>query len=172
MAQAVDVAGVYGRGGGCSALQDRIGSAAGSPLDKRQTDRLRVCNLVLIPPFPILLSSLEQLVELISSHSRRPDLELPKPRPTNPDGQKSTAALRVSPHPLGRPSRVRRDALTTRPHATMKATPLIINWHDQNQPIYSAHFEPSAKGRLATAGGDTNVRVRRPHGPPLPFFNG
>ncbi|PSR87432.1 putative chromatin assembly factor 1 subunit B [Coniella lustricola] len=43
----------------------------------------------------------------------------------------------------------------------MKATPLIINWHDQSQPIYSAHFEPSAKGRLATAGGDTNVRLWR-----------
>lgn len=41
----------------------------------------------------------------------------------------------------------------------MKATPLIINWHDQNQPIYSAHFEPQGKGRLATAGGDTNVRL-------------
>ncbi|ROW07730.1 hypothetical protein VMCG_03548 [Cytospora schulzeri] len=41
----------------------------------------------------------------------------------------------------------------------MKSTPLIINWHDQNQPIYSAHFEPSGKGRLATAGGDTNVRL-------------
>lgn len=53
-----------------------------------------------------------------------------------------------------------------RPHVTMKATPLIINWHDQNQPIYSAHFEPSGKGRLATAGGDTNVRVRRVQPPP------
>ncbi|KAK7743584.1 Chromatin assembly factor 1 subunit [Cytospora paraplurivora] len=41
----------------------------------------------------------------------------------------------------------------------MKSTPLIINWHDQTQPIYSAHFEPSGKGRLATAGGDTNVRL-------------
>ncbi|KAI7786657.1 chromatin assembly factor 1 subunit B [Diaporthe eres] len=41
----------------------------------------------------------------------------------------------------------------------MKSTPLIINWHDQNAPIYSAHFEPSGKGRLATAGGDSNVRL-------------
>lgn len=41
----------------------------------------------------------------------------------------------------------------------MKATPLIINWHDQNAPVYSAHFEPSGKGRLATAGGDNNVRL-------------
>lgn len=42
---------------------------------------------------------------------------------------------------------------------TMKATPLIINWHDQNAPIYSAHFEPSGRGRLATAGGDNHVRI-------------
>ncbi|CAN8100893.1 unnamed protein product [Discula destructiva] len=41
----------------------------------------------------------------------------------------------------------------------MRANPLIINWHDQSQPIYSAHFEPSGKGRLATAAGDTNVRL-------------
>ncbi|UKZ75372.1 hypothetical protein TrVFT333_003055 [Trichoderma virens FT-333] len=41
----------------------------------------------------------------------------------------------------------------------MKASPLIINWHDQNAPIYSAHFEPNGKGRLATAGGDNHVRV-------------
>ena len=44
----------------------------------------------------------------------------------------------------------------------MKATPLIINWHHENNPypIYSAHFEPGGKGRLATAAGDNNVRVR------------
>jgi chromatin assembly factor 1 subunit B len=41
----------------------------------------------------------------------------------------------------------------------MKASPLIINWHDQNAPVYSAHFEPAGKGRLATAGGDNNVRL-------------
>lgn len=41
----------------------------------------------------------------------------------------------------------------------MKSTPLIINWHDQTAPIYSAHFEPTGKGRLATSGGDNNVRV-------------
>jgi hypothetical protein len=44
----------------------------------------------------------------------------------------------------------------------MKSTPLIINWHDQNAPVYSAHFEPHGKGRLATAGGDNNVRVGSP----------
>ncbi|RDW75858.1 WD40 repeat-like protein [Coleophoma crateriformis] len=43
----------------------------------------------------------------------------------------------------------------------MKATPLIVNWHDKNSPIYSAHFEPQGKGRLATGGGDTNVRLWR-----------
>ncbi|KAF9583975.1 hypothetical protein BGW38_007963 [Lunasporangiospora selenospora] len=36
--------------------------------------------------------------------------------------------------------------------------PLQIHWHDK-QPIYSAHFEPGTKGRLATAGGDGNVRI-------------
>ncbi|KAK3935919.1 WD40-repeat-containing domain protein [Diplogelasinospora grovesii] len=43
----------------------------------------------------------------------------------------------------------------------MKATPLIINWHHENNPypIYSAHFEPHGKGRLATAAGDNNVRL-------------
>lgn len=41
----------------------------------------------------------------------------------------------------------------------MKANPLIINWHDQNAPVYSAHFEPGSRGRLATAGGDNNVRI-------------
>lgn len=41
----------------------------------------------------------------------------------------------------------------------MKATPLLVAWHDENSPIYSAHFELQGKGRLATAGGDGNVRV-------------
>ncbi|KAK6347300.1 hypothetical protein TWF696_007372 [Orbilia brochopaga] len=40
----------------------------------------------------------------------------------------------------------------------MKAVPLSIHWHDENQPVYSAHFEPNGK-RLATAGGDNNVRL-------------
>lgn len=42
---------------------------------------------------------------------------------------------------------------------TMKAAPLLVSWHNDNTPIYSAHFEPHGKGRLATAGGDNNVRV-------------
>ncbi|KAG7132379.1 putative WD repeat-containing protein C26H5.03 like [Verticillium longisporum] len=46
----------------------------------------------------------------------------------------------------------------------MKSTPLIINWHDQNAPVYSAHFEQSGKGRLATAGGDNNVRIWKVEG--------
>ncbi|CAI6336928.1 unnamed protein product [Periconia digitata] len=41
----------------------------------------------------------------------------------------------------------------------MKAAPLLVSWHNDNQPIYSAHFEPHGKGRLATAGGDNNVRL-------------
>jgi chromatin assembly factor 1 subunit B len=42
----------------------------------------------------------------------------------------------------------------------MKATPLIINWHESNSPIYSADFQKGDKGRLATGAGDNNVRVR------------
>ena len=45
------------------------------------------------------------------------------------------------------------------PAATMKASPIIVNWHAENAPIYSADFQPHGKGRLATGGGDNNVRV-------------
>ncbi|KAG8533077.1 uncharacterized protein KY384_001860 [Bacidia gigantensis] len=41
----------------------------------------------------------------------------------------------------------------------MRAQPLLISWHDENSPIYSTHFETHGKGRLATAGGDNNVRL-------------
>lgn len=44
----------------------------------------------------------------------------------------------------------------------MKAKALTVHWHLENQPIYSAHFQPSADGknkRLATGGGDNNVRI-------------
>ncbi|KAH9894583.1 WD40-repeat-containing domain protein [Xylariomycetidae sp. FL2044] len=41
----------------------------------------------------------------------------------------------------------------------MKSTPLIFNWHEKNAPIYSAHFEPAPGKRLATAGGDHQVRI-------------
>ena len=41
----------------------------------------------------------------------------------------------------------------------MKAAPLLISWHNDNTPIYSAHFEPHGRGRLATGGGDNNVRI-------------
>lgn len=34
----------------------------------------------------------------------------------------------------------------------MKATPLLIAWHNDNAPIYSVHYDPNGKGRLATAG--------------------
>lgn len=46
----------------------------------------------------------------------------------------------------------------------MKAKALTVHWHLENQPIYSAHFQPSSSGinnRLATAGGDNNVRIWR-----------
>ncbi|KAF2271153.1 WD40 repeat-like protein [Lojkania enalia] len=41
----------------------------------------------------------------------------------------------------------------------MKASPLLVSWHNESAPVYSAHFEPHGKGRLATAGGDNNVRL-------------
>jgi hypothetical protein len=41
----------------------------------------------------------------------------------------------------------------------MKASPLLISWHNDNAPIYSVHFDPNGKGRVATAGNDNNVRV-------------
>ncbi|KAK4889472.1 Chromatin assembly factor 1 subunit [Elasticomyces elasticus] len=41
----------------------------------------------------------------------------------------------------------------------MKAAPLLVAWHNDNAAIYSAHFEPHGNGRLATAGGDNNVRI-------------
>lgn len=40
----------------------------------------------------------------------------------------------------------------------MKAKPLTVHWHLDNQPIYSANFQPNGH-RLATAGGDNNVRI-------------
>ncbi|KAF9888325.1 hypothetical protein FE257_008758 [Aspergillus nanangensis] len=43
----------------------------------------------------------------------------------------------------------------------MKATPLLISWHNDNAPVYSVHFDPNSKGRLATAGNDNNVRLWR-----------
>ncbi|EMC94435.1 hypothetical protein BAUCODRAFT_124062 [Baudoinia panamericana UAMH 10762] len=43
----------------------------------------------------------------------------------------------------------------------MKAAALLVAWHDENAPIYSAHFELHGKGRLATAGGDHHVRLWR-----------
>ncbi|KAJ6171919.1 Chromatin assembly factor 1 subunit B [Penicillium chermesinum] len=43
----------------------------------------------------------------------------------------------------------------------MKASALLISWHNDNVPIYSVHFDPNGKGRLATAGNDNNVRLWR-----------
>ncbi|KAK5104776.1 Chromatin assembly factor 1 subunit [Lithohypha guttulata] len=41
----------------------------------------------------------------------------------------------------------------------MKAAPLLISWHEDSLPIYSVHFDPHGKGRLATAGADNNIRL-------------
>lgn len=45
----------------------------------------------------------------------------------------------------------------------MKAFVPSINWHQDNSPIYSVHYQPSHSGlngrRLATAGSDNNVRL-------------
>ncbi|KAK9450611.1 WD40-repeat-containing domain protein [Limtongia smithiae] len=47
----------------------------------------------------------------------------------------------------------------------MRAHALTLHWHNDSQPIYSAHFQPTRlgrpPGRLATAGGDNNVRIWR-----------
>ncbi|KAI9706646.1 MAG: hypothetical protein M1836_003655 [Candelina mexicana] len=43
----------------------------------------------------------------------------------------------------------------------MRAAALVVNWHNDNTPIYSAHFQPNGGGRLCTAGGDCNVRLWR-----------
>lgn len=48
-------------------------------------------------------------------------------------------------------------------NATMKAKALTVQWHEDNQPVYSAHFQPSKTNakwrRIATAGGDNTVRI-------------
>lgn len=47
----------------------------------------------------------------------------------------------------------------------MKASAISIHWHHENAPIYSVNFQPLKSGtvlpryRLATAGGDNNVRI-------------
>lgn len=48
----------------------------------------------------------------------------------------------------------------------MKSSTVAVHWHDENQSIYSADFQPQ-KGknmdRLVTGGGDNNIRVWRLH---------
>lgn len=41
------------------------------------------------------------------------------------------------------------------------ATTIAVHWHDENQPVYSLDFQPNSNGprRLATGGGDNNVRI-------------
>ncbi|KAI9841605.1 MAG: hypothetical protein M1837_000512 [Sclerophora amabilis] len=41
----------------------------------------------------------------------------------------------------------------------MRANPLVVNFHENHAPIYSVHFDPNGKGRLATGGGDNSVRL-------------
>lgn len=49
----------------------------------------------------------------------------------------------------------------------MKAATIAVHWHDDNHPIYSLDFQPAPKNcrqvsrRLATGGGDNNVRIWR-----------
>ena len=42
----------------------------------------------------------------------------------------------------------------------MKVKAFQIHWHNK-QPIYSCDFHPKNCNKLATCGGDNNVRVRR-----------
>lgn len=48
----------------------------------------------------------------------------------------------------------------------MKSSTVAVHWHDENQSIYSADFQPK-KGknmdRLVTGGGDNNIRVWKLH---------
>lgn len=44
----------------------------------------------------------------------------------------------------------------------MNTSTIAVNWHDDNQPVYLACFQPGCKEkspRLATGGGDNNVRL-------------
>lgn len=53
--------------------------------------------------------------------------------------------------------------LKTRIQRAMDASILSVHWHENSDPIYSVHYQPNREGnvseRLATGGGDNNVRV-------------
>lgn len=43
----------------------------------------------------------------------------------------------------------------------MNSHTITVHWHDENQPVYLVDFQPGTRAfsRLATAGGDNNVRI-------------
>lgn len=47
----------------------------------------------------------------------------------------------------------------------MNSSTITVNWHDDNQPVYSVDFQPDStrksvlSERLVTAGGDNNIRI-------------
>lgn len=47
--------------------------------------------------------------------------------------------------------------------ARMDSSTITVHWHDENQPVYSVDFQPQSSQkrspRLATGGGDNNVRI-------------
>src|SRR5262245_36587547 len=73
--------------------------------------------------------------------------------------------LQHSVHALHAHEKRRHGCCTVHCHRAIMRTKALINHFHDVQPISSAHFGPGGKGRLATAGGDSNVRVLPP--PPL-----
>lgn len=55
------------------------------------------------------------------------------------------------------------DALFSLKYSNMDSAPITVHWHEGNQPVYSADFQNPSDGfaRLATGGGDNNVRIWR-----------
>ncbi|KAI5956377.1 CAC2 [Candida jiufengensis] len=57
----------------------------------------------------------------------------------------------------------------------MEASTIAVHWHDENKPIYSVDFQPtknqSESNRLATAGGDNNVRIWKVVGTSIEYLS-